>query len=255
LRNDRGQKDADEIALALTGPWRAAHLFVLLQALESFDCYTAQISMGEAQIARPFSLIHPRFESAPEAFVPPGSAPPPRRTPHAHSQNAPAVPTRAHSLRMPGGDLVAGHGISAGIAQTILAEMGTNMSTWPDDKHFCSWLGLAPQNAISGGKGRKSRTLKTRTRAAHACRMAAQSVLRADCACGALYRRLQGRLGPAQALVATAHKIARTVYHMLKDRVPYQDIGAAEYHKRFRERALQYLQKKAAKFGYQLSLA
>jgi transposase len=101
---------------------------------------------------------------------------------------------------------------------------------------------------------RKSRTLKTRNRAAQAFRMAAQSVLRADCAFGAFSRRLQGRLGPAQALVATAHKIARTVYHMLKDHVPYHDIGAAEYHKRFHERALQSLQKKAAKLGYKLSL-
>ena len=72
---------------------------------------------------------------------------------------------------------------------------------------------------------------------------------------GACYRRLKGRLGPAQALVATAHKIARTVYHMLQDRVQYHDIGAAEYNQRFREREMQYLQKKAAKLGYKLALA
>jgi len=97
--------------------------------------------------------------------------------------------------------------------------------------------------------------MKNRHRAAQAFRMAAQSVRRANCALGAFYRRLKGRLGPAQALVATAHKMARTVYHMLQDHVPYQDIGAAEYNKRFRERELQYLQKKAAKLGYTLSLA
>jgi transposase len=118
-----------------------------------------------------------------------------------------------------------------------------------------SWLGLAPKNDISGGKVLKSRTMKNRNRAAQAFRMAAQSVIRADCAFGAFYRRLKGRLGPAQALVATAHKIARTVYHMLKDRVHYHDIGAAEYNKRFREREMQYLQKKAAKLGYKLSPA
>jgi hypothetical protein len=152
-------------------------------------------------------------------------------------------------------DLVAVHGISASIAQTIIAEIGTDMSQWPDDKHFCSWLGLAPKQAISGGKVRKSRTMKNRNRAAQAFRMAAQSVLRVDCALGAFYRPLKGRLGPAQALVATAHTIARTVYHMLKEHVPYHDIGAAEYNKRFRERELQYVQKKAAKLGYKLSLA
>ncbi len=86
-------------------------------------------------------------------------------------------------------------------------------------------------------------------------RMAAQSVLRSHGALGAFDQRLQGRLGPAQALVATAHKIARTVYNMLKERVPYPDIGAVEYNQRFREREIQYLQKKAAKLGYTLSPA
>ena len=119
----------------------------------------------------------------------------------------------------------------------------------------CFRLGLAPKHDISGGKGLKSRTMKHRNRAAQAFRMAAQSVIRADCAFGAFSRRSKGRLGPAQALVATAHKIARTVYHMLKDRVPSHDSGAAEYHQRFRERELKYLQKKAAKLGYTLALA
>jgi hypothetical protein len=254
LRNYRCQKDLDEIARALTGTWREEHLFVLQQALALFDFYTTQLSACDAQIERAFSVIQPRFEAAPEEPPPLGPTTPPRK-PHSHSKNAPAGNTRAHILRMTGVDLVAVHGISTSIAQTILSEIGTDMRKWPDDKHFCSWLGLAPKNAISGGKVLKSRTMKNRNRAAQAFRMAAQSVLRANCALGAFYRRLKGRLGPAQALVATAHKMARMVYHMLKDRVPYDDIGAAEYNKRFRERAFQALQKKAAKLGYKLSLA
>jgi hypothetical protein len=103
--------------------------------------------------------------------------------------------------------------MSASLAQTIVSEIGTDlsMSKWPDAKHFCSWLGLAPKNDISGGKVLQSRTMKNRTRAAQAFRMVAQSVTRSHCACGAFSRRLKGRLGPAQALGATAHKIARTV--------------------------------------------
>ena len=254
LRNYRCQKDGDEIARALTGTWREEHLFVLKQALALFDFYTTQLSECDTQIEHAFSVIKPRFEPAPEALRLPRPTTP-RCKPHSHSKNAPSGNTRAHLLRITGVDLVAVHGISASIAQTILSEIGTDMSKWPDDKHFCSWLGLAPKNEISGGKILKSRTMKTRNRAAQAFRMAAQSVLRADCALGAFYRRLKGRLGPAQALVATAHKMARTVYHMLKDRVPYSAIGAAEYNKRFREREIHYLQKKAAKLGYTLSLA
>jgi hypothetical protein len=145
--------------------------------------------------------------------------------------------------------------MSDSLAQTMVSEIGTDMSKWPDDKHVCSWLGWAPKHDISGGKVLKSRTLKNRNRATHAFRMAAQSVSRSHCAFGAFYRRMKGRLGPAQALVATAHKIARTVYHLLKHRVQYHDIGAAEYVQRFRERERRYLQKKAAKLGYTLSPA
>ena len=255
LRNSRCKKEAEEIALALTGTWREEHLFVLTQALALFDFSTAQLSACDAQIARAFAVIKPRFEPVPAAPMPAGTATPPRRTPHSHSKNAPEVNTRAHILRITGGDLVAVHGLSDSLAQTILAEIGTDMRTWLDDKHFCSWLGLAPKNDLSGGKVLKSRTMKNRNRATQAFRMAAQSVSRSPCAFGAFYRRMKGRLGPAQALVATAHKIARTVYHMLKNRVQYHDIGAAEYNQRFRERELQYLQKKAAKLGYTLAPA
>jgi transposase len=254
LRNYRCKKEADEIALALTGTWREDHRFVLKPALALFDFYTAQLHECDAQIERAFSVIKPRFEPTAEELVAPW-APPPRRTPHSHSKNAPEVNTRTPSRRMTGVALVAVHGIRDSLAQTILSEIGTDMSKWPDDKHFCSWLGLAPKNDISGGKVLRSRTMKNRHRAAQAFRMAAQSVVRADCAFRAFSRRLKGRLGPTQALVATAHKMARTVYHMLKDRVAYHDIGAVEYNHRFRERELQSLHKKAAKLGYTLSLA
>ncbi len=141
------------------------------------------------------------------------------------------------------------------LPRRLWLRLGPICTNGPDAQHFCSWLGLAPQNDISGGKVLKSRTMKNRHRAAQAFRMAAQSVMRSHCAFGAFSRRLKGRLGPAQVLVATAHKIARTVYYMLKHRVPYHDIGAAESTQRFRERKLQYVQKKAAKLGYTLSCA
>ena len=129
---------------------------------------------------------------------------------------------------MPGGALVAVHGRSDALAQPLFAERGTDRRKWPEDTHCGSWLGVAPQPDLSGGTVRKSRTMPHRHRAAPAFRQAAQSVRRSHCAFGALSRRLQGRLGPAQALVATAHQIARTVSPMRTDRVPSQDIGAAE---------------------------
>jgi transposase len=210
-RHDRGQKAAEERALARTGPWRAAHLLVLTHALALFDCSTVQISACAAQRAGACSVIKPHCAPAAEEPVPPCAPTPPRRTPHAHRKHAPAGNPRAHILRLTGVDLGAVHGLSDAMAQTMRSEMGTDRSTWPEDTHCGSWLGLAPKHDRAGGKGLKSRTRKHRHRAAHAFRMAAPSVSRSPWAFGAFSRRLQGRLGPAQALVATAHQIARTV--------------------------------------------
>jgi hypothetical protein len=144
-------------------------------------------------------------------------------------------------------------GISTSLAQTILTEIGTDMSKWPTVKHYSSWLGLTPHNDISSGKVLRSRTLKTYNRAGQAFRQAAASVTRSNSAFAAFYRRKRAQLGPAQALVATAHKIARTVYFMLKYQVPYQDIGAQSYETQQRQRELASLQRKAAKLGFDLT--
>ena len=98
----------------------------------------------------------------------------------------------------------------------------------------------------------KNKTLKTKNRAGQAFRMAAQSVKRADCVFGSLYRRLKGRLDKAQATVATAHAIARVVYRMLKYKVEYEKINVEEYEQKYQEQQIKYMRKKAAKLGFQL---
>jgi len=155
--------------------------------------------------------------------------------------------------------LVDGFGIS--LAQTVTMEVGSSIGEkFPTEKHFSRWLGLAPKHDITGGKVLSNHTLKTKNRAGQAFRMAAQSVKKADCPFGALYRRLRARLGPAQATVATAHAIARVVYHMLKykacpeqgRRVEYDPMSVNEYQKKYDEQQVKYMKKKAARFGYQL---
>ncbi len=223
LRNPACESSEETIAKALSGNWREEHLFVLQQSLELYDFYTAQVAACDAEIEHQFSAVKPRWEASEELpDVPPVK-------PDSRSKNQPSGNVRAEIIRITGGDLVAVHGISASLAQTILSEIGTDMSRWPTEKHFASWLGLAPHNDISGGKVLRSRTLKTDNRAGQAFRQAAASVTRSHCAFGAYYRRKRAQLGPQQALVATAHKIARTVYHMLKYWVQYHDLGAQGY--------------------------
>src|SRR4051794_26807328 len=142
---------------------------------------------------------------------------------------------RAQIARVIGVDLVAVMGLSAITVQTIISEIGTDMERFPTVKHFCSWLGLAPHNDKSGGKVLRSRTMKVRNRANQAFRQAAQSVAQSDSSFGAYYRVMRARLGPKQAIVATAHKIARTVYHLLKTGEPYREESAADYEHKRRE--------------------
>jgi len=246
LRNYRCKKDEAEIAKALTGTWRTEHLFILKQSLELYDFYTRQLEACDAEIEPIYSLVRPDWEQ-----LDPNQPPDGKR--NSHSKNAPReVQVRKHLKRICGVDLTAVHGVSASLAQTIVMEVGTEMSKFPNEKHFCSWLGLAPKHEISGGKVLKNKTLKTKNRAGQAFRMAAGSVMRADCSLGVFYRRQKARLGPAQAAVATAHLIARTVYRMLKYKVAYEPRSVAEYEQHYREQQLKYLQNKAAKFGFQL---
>lgn len=251
LRDWRCQKDEAEIAYALTGTWRDEHLFVLQQSLAMYDFYTSQIQACDQEIERTFSSIKPRWDVTPEeaaAIMAAGAGAKDNR-----GKNAPeGVQSRAHIKRITGVDLVAVPGISASLAQTIVAEIGTDMNKFPNEKHFCSWLGLAPKNEISGGKTLRSRTLKTKNRAGQAFRLAARSLTRSDSEFGAFYRRLKSRLGPAQALVATAHKLAKVIYHMLSKREEYRPLGAAEYEQQFKERQIQYLKRKASRLGYQI---
>jgi len=247
FRNFRCKSSEETIAKALTGTWKEEHLFALQQSLALYDFYTEQVAACDAQIQQQYAAMKPRWESAPSETTP--LAAKPRRK---KRKNEPASDVRTDIIRLTGVDLAAVGGIGPGLAQTILSEIGTDMSKWPTVNHFASWLGLAPHNDISGGKVLRSRTLPTHNRAGQAFRQAATAVSRSATAFGAYYRRKRAQAGPMFAQVATAHKIARTVYHLLKYHVQYEDIGAEVFDQKQRERDVAALRKKAAKLGFEL---
>jgi len=242
LRDRRCAKGTDEIAKALTGNYRSEHLFALKQALTLYDAYTEQLRECDAEIEQQFAALAP----ASGDDLPPLD---PSDKRDSHSKNGPKYAARSLLYRVVGVDLVAITGLGAAIVQELIAEIGTDISAWPTSKHFCAWLSLAPHNDISGGKVLHSRILKTHNRAGQAFRLAARSVSRSDSVFGAFYRRMKARIGPEKAIVATAHKIARTFYHLLKHRVPFRELGAEAYEQRTREREIIYLKRKAAKLG------
>ena len=154
--------------------------------------------------------------------------------------------------QMAGVDLTEIDGVNSLTIQVVLSEIGTDMSKWPTVKHFTSWLGLCPHNDKTGGKVIRTRTRKTQNRAAAALRLAASSLSHSHSALGGYYRRMRAKLGAPEAVTATAHKLARIIYAMLKNQTEYQDPGEGYYEEKARQRAIKNLKHKAKQLGFQL---
>jgi transposase len=245
-RNNQCAKSEAEIAKSLEGHYKREHLFILRQAVELYDFYDQQLQATDAELDQ----LYREFEPA----NPPATDPPPQKQ-SKRRKNQPYFDLAQSLYAMTGVDLTQVDGLDALTVQTILSETGVDMSPWPTDKHFTSWLGLSPNNKVTGGKVKQRGTKKVQNRAATAFRIAAQSLARSDSALGGFYRRMRAKHGAPKAIVATAHKLARIVYFMLKRREPYRDPGADYYEQQYRERAIRNLQRKAAKFGLRLEPA
>src|ERR1700674_1977470 len=182
----------------------------------------------------------------------PSALPPPRRKPTANN-HAPRFDIRTPLHRLPGGaDLSQIDAIGPQAALQLVAEIGTDMSRWRTAQHFTSWLTLAPNNKISGGRLLSSRTPPSANRAAAVLRRCAMSLSRTRTALGAFYRRLAVRIGKPKAITATARKLALLVYRVLSGDLVYQDPGANAYHQLPLARELKSLRRRATQFGYDL---
>ena len=252
LRDPKCKHSEVEIAAALTGNYRREHLFTLQQAVELYDMYSQQMAAVDAEMEAMYVQLQPPSDPGQAG----GTTPPnPHKPAKRSSKNQPAYDLTTALYRMAGVDLTQIDGINALTAQTILTEVGLDMSKWPTDKHFASWLGLCPNNKVTGGKVKRRHTRQTDNRAAAALRIAAQSLARSHCGLGAYYRSVKARSGAPVAVTATAHKLARIIYHMLKYQVDFHDAGAADFDQRHQQRAVNRLHKQAARLGFRLELA
>jgi hypothetical protein len=247
LRHGRCQRREAEIAHALSGHYRPEPVFALKQALALYDFYTAQVQECATSIEQPYAAIKPTYD---EQRPPPPLGPDPK--PNAQAKNAPAFDVRACLSRILGVELTATDGLEASSAQVLGSEIGTEMSKGPTEKHCASWLGWAPHKDISGGKVLRRKPLKGNRRAAQALRLAAQTLGRTQTALGSYSRRMRARKGPTQAITATAHKLARMLYHVLNHRTPYQPQSQETYEHHLRQRAIRHLKQSAARLGFTL---
>lgn len=245
-RNVHCAKSEEEIAKSLQGHYKPEHVFELKQALAAYDFYQTQIKECDIEIEKCYAAFEPRVDDTDKPL------PPPKRKRSKTTKNAPDFNLRLRLYRWAGVDLTQIDGPDALTIQKVLTEIGVDMSPWPTVKHFTSWLGLCPHNDKTGGKVIRRSTKKTQNRAAAALRMAAQSLVHSQSALGNFHRRMRAKLGGPEAVTATAHKLARIIYAMLKNQTEYVDPGEDYYEEQARQRALKRLKRQAENLGFDL---
>jgi len=220
----------------------------LQQELNLYQTYQQQIAECDTALAAHLQTLEDKVEA--------GSQPPAAKANKRAGGNAPtSFDLRGELYRISGTDLTQIDGINIMNAQTIIAEVGVDMSRFPSEAHFASFLGLCPDNQITGGKVLRRGTRHVENRAATAFRMAATSLWRSKTYLGAKFRRLRARLGAPKAITAMAHMLARLVYRMLRYGEQYVDKGMKYYEEKYREHEIRSIQKKAKDLGLVLTLS
>jgi transposase len=243
LRDRRCRHTAAEIATALYGRYRLEHVTELKLNLTMWEQCQYVIGVLDGVIAAQLRTMKPSRE-LPELPAKPRVR---GRKPH-----DPRFDVRTALYYLVGIDLTAIEGIDEIHALTLVSELGTDFGKWPTAKHFTSWLGLCPNWKKTGGVVSSSQTRKGKNRAAGALRLAAWSLMRSQSYLGAYLRRQRSRLGAPKAITATAHKLARILYNLMRHGVAYMRKEEAAYAEQVRARLEKQLQRRAKELGYEL---
>jgi len=249
LKNARIVASLGTLARALEGHWKDEQLFGLEQARLSYAHFQEQLRQCQQRIELQLQAIQSSLPGSPAKECPPQSADSPDSKGAIQSRR---LDVPGHLKRILGVDLTKIDGIGPVAAQVILSEVGNDMSPWPSEKHFASWLGLCPDHRISGGRilGRATRPVVSRAR--NALRLCAYTLSNSKSWLGAKYRRLKHKLGAPKAIVAMAHHLARLIYRMIKSGQAYVDKGVAAYQEKYRLHRIKWLTKQAKDLNLQL---
>jgi len=243
-RDYRCRASSKTIEQSLTGNYRDEHILALKQAIELWDLHQKLIAECDAMAASALDAVSSQAGLSARSIV---KKPRRKRRPKDAT-----VDYCNRLLPLIGVDLTAIPGISDYSAAVIVSEIGTDISQWRTAGNFASWLRLVPRTDITGGKPKNRRTLPTQNRVTSILRMAALNAGRSNTALGAFYRNFARRKGKAEAVVATAHKIARIIYAMLRDRTEFHDIGFDGWEGQRRERNIRNLKRRAQALGVRI---
>jgi transposase len=245
LRDPKVAASAETIAQSLVGDYRSEHLFTLRQSLQAYRQYQKWITDCDTEIEKHLRVFSRETHPPLKALSKPKRAAKPRR-------NELRFDLRAYQHRIFGVDLTAVPGVSSLTVQVLLTEVGPDLSKFANAAAFASWLGLCPDNRISGGQILSTRTRKVTSRLTLALRMSALALHRSQSYLGQYFRRMRSRLGTPAAVTAAAHKLARILFHLITTRQAFDESVFAQIEERARHRQFLRLKKNAASFGYQL---
>jgi transposase len=240
MRDPHCKASAEGIAASLPGTYRREHVFELRQAVELFEIYQGKIRACEAETERYLAELTEGNDEEP-----------PPRGPGRKGETM-SFSVREYAWKLLGVNLFRIKGLSSETVLRQVSEVGVDLGAFPSEKHFASWLCLSPNRRVSGGRVLTSRTQTSANRAAAAFRQAAVSVARSDSELGEYYRQMKAKKGPARAVTATAPKLARISYSVVKHGRECEERGAAVYEERERERTLASLRRRAQGLGYEL---
>lgn len=243
LVSKRIKADSETIVKSLQGTWRDEHIFTLAESYHLYRCYKERIAVCDTQIEQQLQSYEALRNDGVVETGPKDTAA--RQNKKTKYKNHPRFNTRGYLHRILGVDVLAIYGLSDGGGLQILGETGTDMSKWPTEKHFVSWLNLCPNNKISGGRLISSRVMKgCPSIAGQAFRAAANSVQKSDHWLGDYFRRMKAKGGNKYAIVATANKIATIYYKMVRNQTEFNPPELKEYREQRRTHKIKYLERK-----------
>lgn len=248
LRDPRIKASEETIRKSLEGNWRAEHILVLKQRLCLYRSYLDQINDCDKEIEQLVAAFDPKVD--PEQKPMPEDRKQKQRR-RKKKSGRPDFDMRTEAYKLFGVDLTQIPGLMM-LVFMLFSEVGRDMSRWPTAAHFVSWLGLCPDNDISGGKVLWRGARRTKNRAGTLFRLAAYALHHDQSPMGDYLRRMKAKLGPAAATTATAHKIAIIFYTMVKKQVEYDASLWAERDAMREKRLEARLHTQAAQRGYKL---
>jgi transposase len=247
LKDHRIKASHDTIARSLHGDWRDEHLFVLQQALDTWRHYQKLMAQCDEHIQQQMAQFDSKVDLNQHPLVAN------RRGNKKPQRNEPKFDARTELYRLCGVDLTKVPGIQVSTALVLFTALGPDFVTrFPTAKCFSSWLGLCPDNRITGGKIISVKTRDVKSRAAMALRLAAQSLWHSKDYLGDCFRRWKARLGTPKAITAMAHKLARVIWHRIKYRLPCDPAVWKQAEAKLKQKKIKRLQQNAAALGFQL---